>query len=275
MKIINAYFRTSIESKIGVKSPQEPNTTPTFLEELIHAGHGKDFIRDEMCKAFFATQLVGLTLSWLFFELSTKPEIVSKLRSEILENLGCQNPPTYEDLKNRLPYLNHNLQEILRLYPPTWLIFREATRDTSLPVGAGADGSLPVGVPKGTLLMTSSFVLQRRKDLYPSTSESFADPDMFSPDRWQSWRPRAWHYLPFNGGQRTCVGQQFSLLMMGYTVCRVLQRVARLELSERSQTPMPQTGVSLEMKGEVLVRFLNAENVKKEPPLCDRSELLE
>ncbi|KAI9661204.1 MAG: hypothetical protein M1821_009531 [Bathelium mastoideum] len=255
MEIISSFFSASIQRKMCNWTPKEAKTSATFLDELIASGHSKEFIQDEISSQFFATQLMGPTFSWLFFELSTKPEVVAAIRSEIMAVLGETESPTYEDLKNRLPYLNCNINEILRLYPPNWLNFREATCDTSLPVGGGADGSLPVGVPKGTLLATSVLVLQRRKDLYPPITESSPDPNVFAPNRWQNWRPRAWHYLPFSGGQRSCVGQQFSLLMLGFIVCKVLQRFPRFELSERSDTPKLRTGGTLEMEGKVLLRF--------------------
>jgi cytochrome P450 len=50
------------------------------------------------------------------YELSKHPEIVTKLRAEILERLGPVTAPTYEDLKD-MKYTQHLLQETLRLYP--------------------------------------------------------------------------------------------------------------------------------------------------------------
>ncbi|UNI15421.1 hypothetical protein JDV02_001956 [Purpureocillium takamizusanense] len=71
--------------------------------------------------------------------------------------------------------------------------------------------------------------MQRRKDLYPPTSEKFADPDMFSPERWECWTPKSWHYVPFNGGPRICIGQNFALTEMAFMLVRLLQKYERLE----------------------------------------------
>lgn len=56
--------------------------------------------------------------------------------------------------------------------------------------------------------------MQRRTDIFgPDVAE-------FKPERWDSWSPKAWRYIPFNGGPRICIGQQFALTEMGYILCR-------------------------------------------------------
>jgi len=72
----------------------------------------------------------------------------------------------------------------------------------------------PIGVTAGTLVAYSTLVMQRRVDIFgPDVSE-------FKPERWDSWSPKPWQYIPFNGGPRTCIGQQFALTEMGYILCR-------------------------------------------------------
>jgi cytochrome P450 len=38
-----------------------------------------------------------------------------------------------------------------------------------------------------------------------------------------------WDYLPFHGGQRICIGQQFALTQIAYVLFRVLQRFQAIE----------------------------------------------
>lgn len=106
---------------------------------------------------------------------------------------------------------------------------RVALRDTSLPRGGGPDGNGPVGVLQGTMVNYSTLAMQRREDLYPPADKSFAPVHVFAPERWDHWTPKSWHYIPFNGGPRICIGQQFALTEMGYTITRILQRFVHLE----------------------------------------------
>jgi len=41
--------------------------------------------------------------------------------------------------------------------------------------------------------------------------------------------PERWHYVPFNGGPRTCVGQQFALTEMSYVLARMFQQFGSVE----------------------------------------------
>ena len=41
--------------------------------------------------------------------------------------------------------------------------------------------------------------------------------------------PKSWHYIPFNGGPRICVAQQFALAEMGYALARIFQKFGGIE----------------------------------------------
>jgi cytochrome P450 len=65
------------------------------------------------------------------------------------------------------------------------------------------------------------YAMHRRKDIYGPDAETFR------PERWEDptlpSRAGGWGYLPFNGGPRVCLGQEFALLEAGYTIVRILQ----------------------------------------------------
>ncbi|KAG5954154.1 hypothetical protein E4U58_000165 [Claviceps cyperi] len=135
------------------------------------------------------------TLSWAIYELARHPECLAEMRREILGIVGPAKPPTYEHLKN-MSYLKAVINETLRLYPSVPFNVRIALRDCTLPCGGGPDASEPL-------------------PLYPPISETFADPAVFSPERWTHWHPKPYEYIPFNAGPRICIGQQFDVSRYG------------------------------------------------------------
>ena len=145
----------------------------------------------------------------MILELSRHPNVVAKLRREILERLGPHGAPTYEDLKN-MPYLQHTINETLRLYPAVPFNVRMSLRDTTLPRGGGKDGLSPVGIRKDTPIGYSPLHMQRNPDSYEPIPAGWPDVNEFVPERWDGgWNPKPWTYIPFNGGPRICVGRQF------------------------------------------------------------------
>ena len=95
-----------------------------------------------------------------------------------------------------------------------------------------------------------SYVLHRRKEIYgPDANEfrpeRFADPN---------FRP-GWAYVPFNGGPRICVGQQFALTEAGYTIVRLTQMFRTIE--QRDDTPYKECiRISLSVFGGVKVGMI-------------------
>ena len=71
--------------------------------------------------------------------------------------------------------------------------------------------------------------MQRQEDLFgPSVND-------FDPSRRIKWTPESWTYIPFNGGPRICLGQNFALTEMAYAMARMCQTFERIE--ERSGRP--------------------------------------
>ncbi|KND89795.1 Cytochrome P450 [Tolypocladium ophioglossoides CBS 100239] len=110
---------------------------------------------------------------------------------------------------------------------------RAANKDTVLPKGGGPDGQAPLFVPKGTSCRFTLYSLHRRKDVYGD------DAEQFRPERWDTLRTtRSWGYVPFSGGPRICIGQQFALTMMLYLTTRFFQTFDKIEA--RDELPMVQ-----------------------------------
>lgn len=196
-----------------------------FIDALVESTRDPVEIRSQLLSILLAGRdTTASLLSFLFMTFDQYPHIYTKLRSIILEEFGTyQNPKgiTFSSLKS-CNYLQWCLNETLRLYPVVPLDGRRALRNTTLPVGGGPDGQSPIYIREGVQVDYSVYVMHRRKDLWGQ------DADDFKPERWDG-RRSGWEYLPFNGGPRICIGQQFALTEAGYVTVRLLQRFEELQ----------------------------------------------
>ena len=93
--------------------------------------------------------------------------------------------------------------------------------------------------------------MQRRKDLFGP------DADEFNPERWNNWTPKAWQYIPFNGGPRICIGQQFALTEMGYCLVRLFQSFEEVHYMD-TKPPLMRCEITISAAGGVKVAFKEA-----------------
>ncbi|KAK5458074.1 hypothetical protein LTS15_004153 [Exophiala xenobiotica] len=191
-----------------------------FLHELLHQTQDPYVLRSELLNILLAGRdtTAGL-LSNTWHVLSKREDIWEKLRAEV-DELGGERPD-YSTIKE-MKYLKWVLNESLRLMPVVPGNSRQAIRDTILPLGGGPDGRSPMLVKKGEIVGYSPWSMHRREDFYgPDALE-------FKPERWETLR-LGWEYLPFNGGPRICVGQQYALLEASYATIRLIQTFPHIE----------------------------------------------
>ena len=88
-------------------------------------------LRDEAMTLYLAGhETTALTLSWSWVLLARHPRVEEKLVAEWKRVLDGRTP-TPDDLPN-LPYTDAVITEAMRVYPPVYLIGREATCDLEL-----------------------------------------------------------------------------------------------------------------------------------------------
>ncbi|KAF2671178.1 cytochrome P450 alkane hydroxylase-like protein [Microthyrium microscopicum] len=263
LKVMNDFVEPFIESALALSADELEKRTKsdegyTFLHAIAGYTRERKVLRDQLVAILLAGRdTTACTLSWLFYELSLKPEVVKKLRAEIMSRVGPTNEPSYEDLKS-MKYMQHCLNEILRIYPIVPFNVRVALKDTTLPHGGGADGLQPIGILEGTPVGYSTYLMQHREDIYPSVESGFPPIEEFVPERWDNWTPKAWTYVPFNGGPRICIGQQFALTEMGYTITRILQRYSSIQ-NRMSEPPMLKADIVLQPGSGVQLAFFEDE----------------
>lgn len=207
---------------------------------------------------FAARDTTAGTLCDLFWELARHPRVLARLRQEILAHFPSDSTApaevTFERVK-QLKYLNAAIKETLRLHPVLPMNGKHAARDTTLPRGGGPDGSHPIALREGTNINWVTWGLHRIPEFYNG------EVDEMKPERWldgngdDGWledehhsekgptkgiRP-GWAYVPFNGGPRTCIGQQFALGTLSYVAVRMIQEMDKAGVRMESRDDRPWT----------------------------------
>ncbi|KAI3405951.1 hypothetical protein KGF56_001170 [Candida oxycetoniae] len=206
-----------------------------FLYELAKQTRDPIVLRDQALNILLAGRdtTAGL-LSFAIFELARNPDSWQKLREEVLDKFGPSELQdiTFENLK-KCEYLKAVLNETLRMYPSVPRNARVATKNTTLPHGGGPDGASPIFIPKSSTVVYNISACQMDPRYYGK------DVKLFRPERWweESTRKLGWAYLPFNGGPRICLGQQFALTEASYVITRLAQTYSKLELKPGFKYP--------------------------------------
>ena len=182
-------------------------------------------VRDEVMTLFVAGhETTANALTWTWYLLARNPRVHERLRDEL-----------HRDLET--PYLDAVLNETLRLYPPAWILGRDALREVHI------DGWR---IRKGATVLVSQLVLHR-SDRY------FHEPDRFAPDRWLDGPELPqFAYFPFGGGARKCLGDRFAWTEARIELSRLTQRY-RFEL-EDSAAVHPDPIITLRPHGPVRMR---------------------
>jgi cytochrome P450 len=181
---------------------------PTRDAPLVHAllgatdpETGQPLSDDDISNDLLIFMLAGhdttaTALTYALWALGHHPDVQDRVAAEAAE-LGDREL-TADDV-TRLGYTTQVLREALRLCPPAAGVGRLAVRDIDV------DGHR---VEAGTLIAVGIYALHRDSALWP-------DPTVFDPDRFSleqsKVRPR-WHFIPFAGGARSCIGEHFAML---------------------------------------------------------------
>lgn len=167
-------------------------------------------LRDEAMTLYLAGhETTALTLTWSWYLLAQHPAAEQKLVEEWQRVLNGR-APNPSDLAV-LPYTAAVISEAMRLYPPVYVIGREAVTDLEL-------GGYRV--KRGYTVLMSQWVNHR-------DPKYFADPERFSPERWLdglATRLPKFAYYPFGGGQRICIGSHFALMEAAIILSTVGQK---------------------------------------------------
>ena len=75
-------------------------------------------IKDETLNILLAGRdTTSCTLTFAVYALTQHPDVLSRLRAEVLRVVGPTSRPTYDDIRE-MKYMRAFINEVLRLYPP-------------------------------------------------------------------------------------------------------------------------------------------------------------
>jgi cytochrome P450 len=210
-------------------------------------------LRDEVVTTLLTgrgTTAVGLT--WMFYLLDRHRDVAAKVRAEIDAVLG-DRVPTLDDLP-KLELTTRVFQETLRLYPPSWMLTRQALAPDEI------DG---YRVDPGTAILISPYVLHHNPRVWEEPTRF--DPDRFLPERAAGRSDYA--YLPFGVGPRVCVGKSFAMMEAKIAAAMLLRR---FDFTVPVGTPVePKPLVTLKPHPALMMRLSH-----RAPPAADRAKEL-
>ncbi|MFY1631674.1 cytochrome P450 [Solwaraspora sp. WMMB335] len=195
-----------------------------LLDVLLAAGPAGAAMPDRAVVAVLQAVLLGghgvpaAALTSLVRELAGRPRLVADLRDEAGGPAGTGDPPPVA----RLPLAEAVVNEVLRLYPPAWLMTRTARTATGLG---------PWSLAAGDEVLICAYLVHR-------DPRWWSRPDEFEPDRWLAGRPApGTAYLPFGAGPRVCLGTTLTMRQLTLAASRLAQRGA-VESPDAASVPM-------------------------------------
>ncbi|MEM7334286.1 MAG: cytochrome P450 [Chloroflexota bacterium] len=226
-----------INGKRQIDAPQDD--VLSMLLEAVDVDTGERMpdqqVRDEVMTIFLAGhETTAVLLAWTFYLLAQHPDVTQKLRDEAA--LVCNGrKPTTADL-SKLTYTRHVIDEVLRFYPPFWLIYRS-------PYEADEIGGYDLA--DNDMVFISPALMHKHPQYWE-------DPDRFWPERFATeemvHQPR-YAYIPFGGGPRQCIGNNLAIMEAQLILATLIPRFefgfVEPVMTESAVTLRPKQGLPL------------------------------
>jgi len=148
-------------------------------------------------------------MAWMWYLLAIHPEIEEKVLQSVDESIGDQ-APSFEKLRD-LGYCLQVVEETMRLYPPAWVIDRKPLAD---------DEFEGIPIKKENDVLCFIYGVHRSKRYWE-------DPETFDPERFTAENKAKqvpFSYMPFGGGPRLCIGNNFALMEMQFVLAMMIKR---------------------------------------------------
>lgn len=236
--LINQAVQSRSEASVEELELRDNDDDPSLLRFLVDM-RGEELtsnaLRDDLMTMLIAGhETTAAMLTWTLFELSKgDPGLLREVQHEVRTVMKGKDSVDYADVV-AMEKLRFSLIEALRLYPEPPILIRRARTADNLPAGGSGlrDG---VKVLRGTDIFISTWNLHRSPELWENA-------DTFDPTRWErkftNMGVKNWNgydpdktsglypneiatdfaFLPFGGGKRKCIGDQFAVLEAAVTM---------------------------------------------------------
>ena len=140
-----------------------------------------------------------------------------------------------------LSYLEKVVKEVLRLYPPSHAIVRDALMETTL---------FDRKIGNGDVLYISAYGLHRNPR-YWENPDCF-DPERFAPE--SEFQHHPYMYIPYGAGKHSCIGKYFATPMMKLALATIFKRFTIEENKHEEILPLslstlkPEKPVKIKLK---------------------------
>eukprot|EP01084_Bolivina_argentea_P009409 17567_1 len=181
--------------------------------------HNKELNRKELRDIALNMIIAGrdttrLLMSWFIYEMSLQSNIKNKVYNEINELIGSDSAyeVCYDDVCNKLQYLEACLLETLRLHPVVPWLIRYAQEDVKLPSIVVNGKEKEYIIYKGNQVVIPTFIYGKHPDLWENP-ETF-DPMRYYDDNNQFkgvTKYETYVYPFFNIQPRLCLGRKLAI----------------------------------------------------------------
>ncbi|THH16082.1 hypothetical protein EW146_g4497 [Bondarzewia mesenterica] len=237
-KVVHGYLKGVVGRAFKAKMESNAEKTSvdrTFLDHLVENTDDAESVRYQVLNMLLAGRdTTAITLTFVIYFLCIHPDVLDRLRGEIIGEIGTEGHPSLETMKN-LKYLRAVIDETLRFFPPVPINLRLSDSNPHVYPASASDNAPKYYVPPNTEILYNTALMQCRKDLWG------ADADEFRPDRWlepeviNKLANNPWMFIPFHAGPRLCLGQNFAYNEMSFFLIRMLQQFRRFELARDAQ----------------------------------------
>ena len=215
LRDMDALIYGLLDERRDAPSPSRGDLLSALSEAVDAQGDGgamsRRQVRDELLTLLLAGhETTSHALAWTFHLLARHPEVEARLREEAERVLSEPFSPRATD---KLIYAEQVLNEAMRLYPPAYVLARQAKERAEI------GGYV---VPPNTDVVMWIYHLQRDARWFREPTRF--DPERFSPARRGTIPPSS--YLPFGAGSRACIGKHFAMIEAKLVLSATIRRVS-------------------------------------------------